>query len=560
MEVACQVSNSCLESIQAHADSVAASSGSPKTRSIPLYNILWAELSEDQRTLTIDLAENISKHELRAAKLSFPTTPDSSTSSPSDDNHASAASKWAASLLSRAYGTAPRRKCAYVLVNPHAGPGGAQRKWDEQVRPIFEAARMPLTVHTTTRAREAIGLCAELDIDNYDIVVPCSGDGLAYECFNGLGMRADASRALRRVAVAHVPCGSGNALACNAFGTHRASLAALAIAKGVPTAMDLISVTQDGEQGATTRSLSFLSQTLGIMAEADLGTEHLRWMGEHRFTYGTVTRILKKKRYPCDLWAKVEIDHKDGVRAHYRRERENSTATTDKNGGGDVAGAGVGEGGCSTAELADLTDGAAHSAHSRGSSAVSDSEGPGLPPLRYGTVCDKLPEGWVKIPADDIGSFYTGNVRPPTSPILVCSCTLSHHRLTSKTQLAYMAPDVIFHNAALPSDGLMDVYTIDGRVPAGRVPGLLASCFTNGFIDHDLVQYYKVSAFRIVPKYATGPDEKGFISVDGEAVPFGPLQAEVHRGLGRIITKRGCIEAPGPKGWDEVTPLERIRA
>lgn len=123
-----------------------------------------------------------------------------------------------------------------------------------------------------------------------------------------------------------------------------------------------------------------------------------------------------------------------------------------------------------------------------------------------------------------------------------------------------MAPDVIFHNAALISDGLMDVYTIGGAVPAGRVPGLLAASFGNGFIDHDLVKYYKVAAFRIVPKYATGEGEVGFISVDGEAVPFGPLQAEVHQGLGMIITKRGVLEAPGPRDWDKVTPLERIRA
>lgn len=305
--------------------------------------------------------------------------------------------KWTDTLLDRAYGPAQRRKRAYVLVNPHAGPGGAQKKWDHEVEPIFKAARMALTVHTTTSSGEAVDLAANMNIDEFDIIVPCSGDGLPHEVFNGLGKRPDARRALQKIAVAHVPCGSGNALACNVFGTHKVSLAALAIVKGVPTPMDLISITQGGK-----RFLSFLSQTLGIMAEADLGTEHLRWMGEHRFTYGVVTRILKKRVYPCDLYVKMEIDHKDGVREHYKRERENSSSVGV---GGDVD------------KLTTSTGTPTRNGH--GSISVtteSDTEVPsarsedGLPPLRYGTVQDKLPEDWEKIEADQVGNFYCGNV------------------------------------------------------------------------------------------------------------------------------------------------------
>lgn len=216
-----------------------------------------------------------------------------------------------------------------------------------------------------------------MDIDAFDIVVPCGGDGGPHELFRGLGARADARRALATVAVAHVPCGSGNALACNTLGTPKAGRAALAIVKGVPTPVDLVSITQ-GE----TRNISFLSQTLGVMAEADLGTEHLRWMGEHRFTYGTVKQILKKKEYACDLWVKMEIETKEAIRKHYKREREGSadkmTTTT------------------STAE-----------SESVGASAAA---GEGLPPLKYGTVADAVPEEWMKVDADHVGTFFAGNV------------------------------------------------------------------------------------------------------------------------------------------------------
>lgn len=50
---------------------------------------------------------------------------------------------------------------------------------------------------------------------------------------------------------------------------------------GQPMKVDLFSMTQ-GEK----RSVSFMSQALGLMADLDIGTENLRWMGETRFMYG----------------------------------------------------------------------------------------------------------------------------------------------------------------------------------------------------------------------------------------------------------------------------------
>lgn len=45
--------------------------------------------------------------------------------------------------------------------------------------------------------------------------------------------------------------------------------------------IDLLSILQSGK-----RSLSFMSQSVGLMADLDLGTEHLRWLGSNRFIYG----------------------------------------------------------------------------------------------------------------------------------------------------------------------------------------------------------------------------------------------------------------------------------
>ncbi|KAL2200216.1 ATP-NAD kinase-like domain-containing protein [Corynascus similis CBS 632.67] len=464
------------------------SSGSNGTPgSIPYYNILWAEITGDHRWLLIDYADETHSNclEVRNAKFAIPELVAEQTPAGVGDQVA----PWVDRLLDRAYSGSVRHKRAWVLVNPHAGPGGADRIWEKEVKPIFEAARMPMTVVRTAYSGEAVNLARDLDIDDYDIAIPCSGDGLPHEVFNGLAKRPDARRALSKIAVCHVPCGSGNAMSCNLYGTHRPSLAALAIVKGVPTPLDLVSVTHGGQ-----RTISFLSQALGLIAEVDLGTEHLRWMGATRFTCGFLMLALQKKTYPCDIAVKVEIDSKEDIKKHYRnhvKQREDRLSKANR------------------------------SQDSTSLETPNSYDGPGLPPLKYGTSMDKLPEGWELIPHEKLGSFYCGN-------------------------MGYMAPDANFFPAALPDDGFIDLATTDGDISFFQSVNMQLGVESGHFFDNPLVSYRKVSAFRIIPRN----QDSGYISIDGEAIPFGSFQAEVHPGLGLTLSKNGAFEAPGPLDWD----------
>lgn len=122
--------------------------------------------------------------------------------------------------------------------------------------------------------------------------------------------------------------------------------------------------------------------------------------------------------------------------------------------------------------------------------------------------------------------------------------------------MAYMAPDVLFFSAALASDGCMDLVTINGDLLPLTALKTFMSVESNKFFDDPHVTYKKLSAYRIIPRN----QKDGYISIDGEKVPFEPFQAEVHQGLGRVISKRGIFEAEGPDNWDTVTMKERIRA
>ncbi|KAF2472202.1 sphingoid long chain base kinase-like protein [Lindgomyces ingoldianus] len=453
-----------LETRSANCCGISLTPGKNKTtRSIPFFNILWAEHSEDGE-IVIHYAHAESKHAVRPAIISYEL----------EQKEREYTDAWIASLLDRAYGPSQRRKRIKVLVNPFGGKGKAQKLYHRRIAPIFAAAQCELDVERTQYNGHAVEIAQNINTEAYDVIACCSGDGVPHEVFNGLGRKDDAARALARIAVAQLPCGSGNALSLNMNGTNSPSLAALAVVKGLRTPLDLVSITQGDK-----RTLSFLSQSVGIVAETDLATEHLRWMGSARFTWGFFVRLVGKTIYPADIAAMVEVDNKDAIRDVYSAESSKPPPSYD------------------------------------------DRPVPGtetrLPNLKWGTVNDPLPSEWELVPHDKLGNFYAGN-------------------------MAYMSPDANFFPASLPSDGCIDLIRIRGDIKRLTAIGTLLAIAEHKFFDLDHVDYQKISAYRIIPK--NQPD--GYISIDGERVPFEPFQAEVHRGLGTVLSRSGHMyEAKG---------------
>lgn len=340
---------------------------------VPFYNVLGART--ENSSLIIDYSSDPSKSPVKAHRDTFQNPQQHEVYGNRDLANVNVITieRFAELVLQKAYDKVTPKKKAYILVNPSSGPGGAVKRWEKEAKPLFDAAGLESDVVILSRGGEAEELVQTMDIDKYDTVVSCSGDGTPYEIFNGLAKRPDAAKALSKVAVSHLPCGSGNGLALNLYGSNKAGTAAMGIIKGVITPLDLASVTQ-----GSTRMISFLSQAFGMIADSDLNTEHLRWMGSTRFEVGLTKCVFQKKCYPCDLAVKVELDDKTLIKAHYKKHMT---------------------------ELERKLSG-----ESSEPLAAGEPVEEGLPKLQYGTVQDDLPEGWSLIPHEKIGNFYCGNV------------------------------------------------------------------------------------------------------------------------------------------------------
>lgn len=371
---------------------------------------------------------------------------------------------FAQSIWDAAYKGLQPRKRIKVLLNPFGGAGKAKSIWKDSIVHVFEAAKYTIDIEETRHSGHASEIAREISYQSYDAIVCVSGDGIPHEIINGLGSRPDAQKALR-LPIAFIPAGSGNGSAKSIYDHHRHVECALAIIKGVVTPIDIISITQ-GDR----RFLSYFSISYGVIADCDLGTEHLRWMGESRFTFGVVQRILTRTRYPCTLSLSIATDHKDEIKRQYHERRS-------------MAG--------------DIIDNEV------------DNTSDGLPKLRFGTVKDSIPDDWVTKDYPDMGTFYAG-------------------------LMPYMSSSACFFPTASPANGFIDVMYIEANLPFFSALNTVAAVDSAKHFESPYCFYAKCDAFRLVPHADTG-----FISIDGERVPFEALQGEIHHALGRIITKNG---------------------
>lgn len=333
-DIGIKISNQTIEALHPNEDStgffsLACLGGSSsddedwtKKSHIPFENIIWCQsvLVDD-----VDVDSLAAKHSNSTVELSY-VYPTGKTIKPvklivelelpllGSFGEFSTASDF---ILSKAYPNKLLQPSILVVINPHGGQGLAKTIYQEEIEPILKAAHVKIAYSETKYSGHATDLAKSLDVNKYDIIACCSGDGIPHEIINGFFQRSDRGLdAFNKLAITQLPCGSGNALSLSTHGSNEGAMAAFKMLKLTRSKLDLMAITQDINNEEVTK-LSFLSQCYGMIADSDIGTEHLRWMGPIRFELGVFEKIMRRVKYPCDLYIKYETNTKQEISQHF---------------------------------------------------------------------------------------------------------------------------------------------------------------------------------------------------------------------------------------------------
>ncbi|CAK8696350.1 unnamed protein product [Clavelina lepadiformis] len=373
-----------------------------------------------------------------------------------------------------------------VYINPFSGRGKAMQIYKDHVKHVFCEAEIKSTVVKTEYAGHACKLSKEIELGKYDGIVIVSGDGLVHEVINGLMDRVDWEQAIK-TPLGIVPGGSGNALAASivyaSTGHHPlpdvlpSSL--FEICRGKICKVDILAMETSDASHVKKAKITYgiLGTVIGLISDIDIESERLRSLGSQ-------TRML--------LYALMRI----ATMRRYNLTVSFLPAMADK------------EFGLSLETSAEQNDNAIHNAIKENYTAAGDATetlvNDLLPPLD-----EPVPSTW----SVSQGEF-----------LQVTGVNLSH-----------IAVDTILHPTKKRSDGLLFLTQITANVNRRSLLKLWDSMEDGtGLTERDNSSDVVVTpcrAFRIVPH----SKHSEIVTLDGEKMPYGPFQCQVHPQLGRVF-------------------------
>lgn len=99
----------------------------------------------------------------------------------------------------------------------------------------------------------------------------------------------------------------------------------------------------------------------------------------------------------------------------------------------------------------------------------------------------------------------------------------------------HLGDDVFFAPNAKLNDGIIWLLVLHAGLSRSQLLSFLLNLSSGGHLDtsSELVEMIPVKAFRLVPD--EGANNVGHITVDGEKVEYGPIQAEIFPGLSNVM-------------------------
>ncbi|KAM0952421.1 putative sphingosine kinase [Dioscorea sansibarensis] len=188
-----------------------------------------------------------------------------------------------------------RPKRLFIVVNPFGGKKVAGEIFQNEVKPLIEAAGILYAVQETNHRLHAQEIAQNVNLDQYDGLICVSGDGILAEVVNGLLQRQDWHTAIK-MPLGIVPAGTSNGMAKSLLDSvgqvYSISNAVFAIIRGHTRKLDVASILQGEAQ-----FFSVLILTWGFMADVDIESEKYRWMGSARLGFYSLLRVMNLRKY-----------------------------------------------------------------------------------------------------------------------------------------------------------------------------------------------------------------------------------------------------------------------
>ena len=178
----------------------------------------------------------------------------------------------------------------YLIVNPYSG-GGRGLKIQEKVQPVFESSGAELVIINTTHSGHAKELAESLDFNGFDGICPIGVDGTMHEIINGMMLREDN----KKIPIGLITGGTGNSF------MHDLNLldpveSAKAVIDGKKQAIDIVDL-RIGDR----KVYIFNIIGWGLVTDAGIKAEYIRWLGHNRYTVSAAFEVLCKKRRQAKL-------------------------------------------------------------------------------------------------------------------------------------------------------------------------------------------------------------------------------------------------------------------
>ena len=350
-----------------------------------------------------------------------------------------------------------------VLVNPFSGRGKAPSVW-RRLHALLEPTGIKFEVIETKHAGHAREMMRTIALDAYAGICTVSGDGLIYEVVNGLMERDDGREAVKQIAIAPAPGGTGNALWKSIL--HKAGEpfdligTAFVIAKGRPAPVDMWEHVRPATGSDAEQHLgwSVLSLAWGIVSDVDIESEVLRFVGDLRLTLYSLWRIAFLRKYSARL------TYLDAVSGEWKSIDANKWVHV----------------WCSVEHYPRIRP----------------------RPLRL-TACAAVPRSWLGLWACNVPWMSKSDCPAPEAEL---------------------------------NNGTLDVFALIGASRLKTI-GIFLSLSDGSHmasVNDDSVRMLKVKALRLEPSRRT-PTAPGLVVLDGEVVPFGPIEARAHPGALRVL-------------------------